>query len=50
MVPTPLSLELNLDAVDHRDPCCEEVWHPRLNEEPAHAWFREHVRVAARTI
>lgn len=26
------------------------VWHPRLNEEPAHAWFREQVRVAARTI
>ena len=26
------------------------TWHPRLNEEPAHAWFREHVRVAARTI
>jgi hypothetical protein len=25
MVPTPLSPELNLDAVDHRDPCCEEV-------------------------
>jgi DNA-binding transcriptional LysR family regulator len=26
------------------------TWHPRLNEEPAHAWFREQVRVAARTI
>ena len=26
------------------------VWHPRLNQEPAHAWFREQVRVAARTI
>lgn len=26
------------------------AWHPRLNEEPAHAWFREQVRVAARTI
>ncbi len=25
MVPTPLSPELNLDAVDHRDPCYEEV-------------------------
>ena len=25
MLPTPLSPELNLDAVDHRDPCCEEV-------------------------
>jgi DNA-binding transcriptional LysR family regulator len=26
------------------------AWHPRLNEEPAHAWFRDQVRVAARTI
>jgi DNA-binding transcriptional LysR family regulator len=26
------------------------TWHPRLNEEPAHAWFRERVRIAARTI
>ena len=26
------------------------TWHPRLNEEPAHAWFREQVRVAVRTI
>ena len=26
------------------------TWHPRLNEESAHAWFREEVRVAARTI
>jgi hypothetical protein len=26
------------------------TWHPRLNEEPARAWFREQVRVAARTI
>jgi DNA-binding transcriptional LysR family regulator len=26
------------------------TWHPRLNEEPAHAWFREQVRVAARTV
>jgi DNA-binding transcriptional LysR family regulator len=26
------------------------AWHPRLNEEPAHAWFREQVRVAARAI
>jgi DNA-binding transcriptional LysR family regulator len=26
------------------------TWHPRLNEEPAHAWFRDQVRVAARTI
>jgi DNA-binding transcriptional LysR family regulator len=26
------------------------TWHPRLNEEPAHAWFREQLRVAARTI
>ena len=24
------------------------TWHPRLNEEPAHAWFREQMRVAAR--
>ena len=24
------------------------TWHPRLNEEPAHAWFRDQVRVAAR--
>ena len=26
------------------------TWHPRLNDEPAHAWFREQVRVAARKI
>jgi DNA-binding transcriptional LysR family regulator len=26
------------------------TWHPRLNEEPAHAWFREQVRLAARTM
>jgi DNA-binding transcriptional LysR family regulator len=26
------------------------TWHPRLNEESAHAWFREEVRIAARTI
>jgi DNA-binding transcriptional LysR family regulator len=26
------------------------TWHPRLNEDPAHAWFREQVRIAARTI
>ena len=26
------------------------TWHPRLNEEPAHAWFREQVRIAALTI
>jgi len=26
------------------------TWHPRLNEEPAHVWFREQVRVAARKV
>jgi DNA-binding transcriptional LysR family regulator len=26
------------------------TWHQRLNEEPAHAWFREQVRVAARQV
>lgn len=26
------------------------AWHPRLNDEPAHAWFREQVRGAARTV
>jgi DNA-binding transcriptional LysR family regulator len=26
------------------------TWHARLIEEPAHAWFREQVQVAARTI
>jgi DNA-binding transcriptional LysR family regulator len=26
------------------------TWHLRLNEEPAHAWFREQVRLVARTI
>jgi DNA-binding transcriptional LysR family regulator len=26
------------------------TWHPRLNEDPAHAWFREQVRATARTI
>jgi DNA-binding transcriptional LysR family regulator len=25
------------------------AWHPRLTSEPAHAWFREQLRVAART-
>ncbi len=26
------------------------AWHPRLTTEPAHAWFREQLRVAAQTI
>jgi len=26
------------------------AWHPRLTAEPAHAWFREQVRMAARAI
>jgi len=26
------------------------AWHPRLTAEPAHAWFREQLRMAARTI
>ncbi len=26
------------------------AWHPRLTTEPAHAWFREQLRIAARTI
>ena len=26
------------------------AWHPRLTAEPAHAWFREQLRTAARTI
>jgi DNA-binding transcriptional LysR family regulator len=26
------------------------VWHPRLTAEPAHAWFREQLRLAARRI
>ena len=26
------------------------VWHPRLTAEPAHAWFREQLRMAARTL
>jgi DNA-binding transcriptional LysR family regulator len=26
------------------------TWHSRLNEDPAHAWFREQVRATARTI
>ena len=26
------------------------AWHPRLTNEPAHAWFREQVRMAARII
>jgi len=26
------------------------TWHPRLNDDPAHTWFREQVRAAARTI
>src|SRR2546427_3422561 len=25
------------------------AWHPRLTTEPAHAWFREQLRMAART-
>jgi DNA-binding transcriptional LysR family regulator len=25
------------------------AWHPRLTSEPAHAWFREQLRMAART-
>ena len=26
------------------------TWHPRLNQEPAHAWFREQMRAVARNI
>jgi DNA-binding transcriptional LysR family regulator len=26
------------------------TWHPRLKEEPAHAWFREQVRLATRAM
>ena len=26
------------------------VWHPRLTAEPAHAWFREQLRMAARAL
>jgi DNA-binding transcriptional LysR family regulator len=26
------------------------AWHPRLTSEPAHAWFRDHLRAVARTI
>jgi DNA-binding transcriptional LysR family regulator len=26
------------------------AWHPRLSAEPAHAWFREQLRMAAQTI
>jgi DNA-binding transcriptional LysR family regulator len=26
------------------------AWHPRLSSEPAHRWFREQLRMAARTI
>jgi len=26
------------------------AWHPRLTAEPAHVWFREQLRRAARTI
>jgi DNA-binding transcriptional LysR family regulator len=26
------------------------AWHARLTSEPAHAWFREHLRKIARTI
>jgi DNA-binding transcriptional LysR family regulator len=26
------------------------AWHPRLSEEPAHAWFREQLRIVARGI
>jgi DNA-binding transcriptional LysR family regulator len=26
------------------------AWHPRLSEEPAHAWFREQLRIVARHI
>jgi DNA-binding transcriptional LysR family regulator len=26
------------------------AWHPRLSEEPAHAWFREQLRIVARRI
>src|SRR5258708_6863654 len=26
------------------------AWHPRLSTEPAHRWFREQLRMAARTI
>jgi len=26
------------------------AWHPRLTAEPAHAWFREQLRIAARAV
>jgi DNA-binding transcriptional LysR family regulator len=26
------------------------AWHPRLSEEPAHAWFREQLRIVARHV
>jgi DNA-binding transcriptional LysR family regulator len=26
------------------------TWHQRLNAEPAHTWFREEIRIAARSI
>jgi DNA-binding transcriptional LysR family regulator len=26
------------------------AWHPRLGSEPAHVWFREHLRMAARAV
>ena len=26
------------------------VWHPRLTSEPAHVWFREQLRMVARTV
>jgi DNA-binding transcriptional LysR family regulator len=26
------------------------AWHPRLSEEPTHAWFREQLRIVARSI
>jgi DNA-binding transcriptional LysR family regulator len=26
------------------------AWHPRLTSEPAHAWFREQIRLAARRV
>jgi len=26
------------------------AWHPRLTTEPAHAWFRKQLRIAAWTI
>jgi DNA-binding transcriptional LysR family regulator len=26
------------------------AWHPRLNNEPAHKWFHEQLRLAVRTV